>query len=107
MAGRDVICTLGGQTRTLRFSLSAWVAAERAGYKIDALMQQITELSMVATATCIWAMLQDEVPPPTLAQVTSWIDGENFAEIVTQMGEALRVAFPSPPSPPSAAPPSP
>lgn len=102
--GRDVVITLNGHEHTLRFSLSAWSAAESQGFKLDPLFQGLKDLSMQAVGVCLWAMLQEETPRPSLVDVQSWVNGENFAQVMEKMGEAIRVSFPSPPSPSTAAP---
>lgn len=106
MAIRDTLVALGGGEHRLRWSLSAWAAVEDYGYTMDSILGDMAKtLSMKAVSICLWAMLQEEDPRPSLAQVRSWVDGENFGVVVAKMGDAIRAAFPeAPPNPPPAAP---
>jgi hypothetical protein len=97
MAVRGVPLVLGGKDWVLRCTLGAMAAVEDHGTTwTDALQQlQGAQPSMRAAQLIIWAMLQDADPGPSLREVGSWVDPENFPIVLTAVGDALRAAFPA------------
>lgn len=97
MAVRGVPLTLGTKEWTLRCTLGAMAAVEDHGVTWTNALQQLqgTQPSMRAAQLVIWAMLQDGESPPSLREVGSWVDPENFATVLTAVSEALRAAFPA------------
>lgn len=111
---RTVPLSLGGRERNLRFALSAWAALEDHGTDMQAATHALRGSgkppSMKSVALLLWSMLQeDDDPktgvPPTIREVRSWVDGDNFAEVMSKVGDALRLAFPPKPEEPVADPP--
>ena len=100
MAVRDVFLTLDGRELRLRFDLGAWAALEDRGYTLDALLEQFREgkLNVRGTLSLLWAALQINTPPPSVADVGHLVDGHNFEAVVERLGHALRVAFPDAPA---------
>jgi len=101
----DVIVRLGEQDHVLRFRLRAWAAVEDRGFQLDQIMNEMQggKLNFKAMEALLWAMLQHENPPPSIPQVGEWVGGDNFAEVVAKIGDAIRGAFP-PANPPTPAP---
>lgn len=96
MPVRAVACDLGGGEHLLRLDLGAMAALEDRGVSIESLMDKLGggTFSPKSVGLILWAMLQGEEPAPSLKQVGTWVDGENFQYVSEKIGEALKLAFP-------------
>jgi hypothetical protein len=97
MAVRGVPLTLGGREWTLRCTLGAMAAVEDHGTTWPQMLEQLKgdHPSMRAAQLVIWAMMQDSDTPPSVREVGSWVDPENFPAVLLAASEALRAAFPT------------
>ena len=97
MAVRGVPLMLGGRDWLLRCTLGSMAAVEDHGTTWTEALKQLQGgvPSMRAAQLVIWAMLQDTESPPSLRDIGSWVDPQNFADVLTAVSEALRAAFPA------------
>lgn len=84
---KGTLLNIGGKDRYLRYDANAWAAiGERLGVKIrlghfqEDLMA--TELPLSAPRTIVWAGLLHAEPELTEQEVGSWIDEENWREVL-------------------------
>lgn len=96
MAIRAVALELNGSEHLLRLDLGAMAALEDRGVSIESLMDKLGggNFSPKSMGLILWAMLQGEDEAPSLKQVGTWVDGENFGYVAEKIGETLRLAFP-------------
>ena len=92
----DATIHLGGQERILRFRLLAWAKLEDRGYPLTEVVErlQVGTLNFKLVLSLLWAGLQHEKPAPTWEEVGEWVGGENFSDVVSRLGEAIKHAFP-------------
>lgn len=102
MAIREVGITLGGQSHVLRCDLGAWAAVEDQGIDFLSLLAELQsngngkpKISFRRVRLLLWALLDAEQPRPSVEQVSRWVTGENFPDVMEKLGEALRDAFPA------------
>lgn len=96
MAIRAVPVELGGRSMALRFDMEAMAAVEDKGFELDEILAYMStgKLSAKRLRVLLWAMLQHENDAPSEKDVGSWVDGENFVDVVAKIGETLKLAFP-------------